>query len=227
MEFLELGQYPARFEIQKRRLLYLKYILDQPEESLLKKLYNLQKSYPSRGDWASTCQDDLRKLEITLEQKEIQEMTKNEFKNFIKEKIRKHALNYLKGKQSKKGGQIQYNNLEMAEYLLPTCELNIKEKQKMFEIRNDMTKIPDNYGNESLCLCGKKEDMKHIYNCEIWNETKNEKIPYNNIYNGNIKKQIRILKIFEQNLEKRNKKMKIANSHEILIGSAVNPITNG
>ena len=69
--------------------------------------------------------------------------------------------------------------------------------------------------------------MKHIYDCEIWNETKNEKIPYNNIYNGNIKKQIRILKIFEQNLEKRNEKMKIASSHEILIESAVNPIING
>ena len=97
----------------------------------------------------------------------------------------------------------------------------------MFEIRNDMTKIPDNYGNKSLCLCGQRENMEHIYNCEIWNKTENEKIQYNNIYNGNIKKQIRILKIFEQNLEKRNKRMKIANSHEILIGSTVDSIIMG
>ena len=225
--YLELGQHPARFEIQKRRLLYLKYILEQSEESLLKKLYNLQKRFPSRGDWASTCQDDLRKLEINLSEQEIQEMTKYKFKNLIKEKIKKLALNYLTEKQSKKGGQIEYRNLEMAEYLLPTCELNNKEKQKMFEIRNDMTKIPDNFGNKSLCLCGQRENMEHIYNCEIWNKTENEKIQYNNIYNGNIKKQIRILKIFEQNLEKRNKRMKIANSHEILIGSTVDSIIMG
>ena len=88
-------------------------------------------------------------------------------------------------------------------------------------------KIPDNYGNKSLCLCGQRETMEHIYNCEIWNETENEKIQYNNIYNGNIKKQIRIMKIFEQNLEKQNKRMKIASSHEILIESTVDPIVMG
>ena len=32
--YLEIGQVPARFEIKKMRLLYLKYILEQPEESL-------------------------------------------------------------------------------------------------------------------------------------------------------------------------------------------------
>ena len=50
--YLEYGQYPARFEIQKRRLLYLKYILEQPEDSLIKKIFNLQISEPTRGDWA-------------------------------------------------------------------------------------------------------------------------------------------------------------------------------
>ena len=34
--YLEVGQYPARYEIQKMRLLYLKYILEQDEESTLK-----------------------------------------------------------------------------------------------------------------------------------------------------------------------------------------------
>ena len=130
-------------------------------------------------------------------------------------------------KRSKKGGQITYKNLEMAEYLQPTCELSIKEKQKIFEIRNDMTNIPVNFGNKSVCLCGKKENMEHIYNCELWNETKNEKIPFKNIYNGNIKKQIKILKIFEYNLEQRNRRMKTDNSHVILIESTVNPISHG
>ena len=161
--YLEIGQYPARFEIVKMRLLYLKYILEQPEESLLKKLYNLQRSNPTRGDWASTCQEDKKRLELTLPQQEIKEMTKSKFSNIIKENIRKHALNYLIEKQSKKGGQITYKKLEIIEYLQPTCEISIKEKQKIFEIRNDMTNIPDNYGNKSVCLCGIKENTKHIY----------------------------------------------------------------
>ena len=115
----------------------------------------------------------------------------------------------------------------MAEYLQPTCKLDNQEKQKMFEVRNDMTKIPNNFGKQMLCLCGRKESMFHIYNCEIWSEREKKKLPYNNIYNANIKKQMRILKIFEQNIEKRNEKMKIASSHEILIGFAVNPIIYG
>ena len=106
------------------RLLYFKYILEQPQESLLKKLFNLQISNPTKGDWASTCHEDLRKLEIKLSHQEIKEMTKCRFTDLIKEKIRGKALNYLKEKQSKKGGKIRYENLEMAEYLRPTCELD-------------------------------------------------------------------------------------------------------
>ena len=36
--YLEVGQVPARFAIQKMRLLFLKYILQQSDESSLKKV---------------------------------------------------------------------------------------------------------------------------------------------------------------------------------------------
>ena len=78
-----------------------------------------------------------------------------------------------------------------------------------------------------ICAFVVREKLWNTFICEIWNETENEKIQDNNIYNGNIKKQIIILKIFEQNLEKRNKRMKIASFHEILIGSTVDPIVMG
>ena len=222
--YLEYGQYPARFDIQKMRLLYLKYILEQPEDSLIKKFYNLQLSKPTRGDWASACKEDLRALKITLSNQEIQKMTKYKFTSLIKERIVENALNYLKEKQSKKGGKIEYKNIEMAEYLQPTCELEIREKQKLFEIRNDMTNIPSNFGNEKQCLCGEKETMEHIYNCIYWNKTTTQKIPYNKIYNGTIEKQIEVYKTFEQNLEQRNERMKIVNTHVILDGSTVDPV---
>ena len=56
--YLCLGQYPARFEIQKMRLLYLKYILHEEETSLLYKFFNLQLDMPTKGDWVSTCLND-------------------------------------------------------------------------------------------------------------------------------------------------------------------------
>ena len=40
--YLELGQIPARFAIIKMRLLYLKYILEQPNDSSIKKMLKLQ-----------------------------------------------------------------------------------------------------------------------------------------------------------------------------------------
>ena len=224
--YLEYGQYPARFEIQKRRLLYLKYILEQPEDSLIKKIFNLQISEPTRGDWASTFQEDLTSLKITLSHKEIQKMTKYRFTSLIKERIKENALNYLKDKQKKKGSKIKYKNLEMAEYLQPNCEIDNREKEKLFEIRNEMTNIPSNHGEENECISGKIETMVHIYNCEYWNETKSEKLPYSNIYNGNIYKQIEVYKLFEHKLEKRNERMKIVNTHVILNGSTVNPVTS-
>ena len=205
------------------RLLYLKYILEQPEDSLLKKFFEIQLSNPTRGDWASTCQEDMKSLNFFLSHQEIKEMTKQKFTNLLKEKINKEALNYLKIKQSKKGKNIEYKNLEMADYLQPTCELDNKEKQKLFEIRNDMTNIPSNFGNQNVCPCGEVENMVHIYNCEFWSERKNEKVPYNNIYNGNIQKQIEVYKIFEQNLERRNESMKRENTHVILNESTVIP----
>ena len=52
--YLEMGVVPARFEIQKLRLLYLKYILNQEENSMIFKFFKLQLENPTKGDWVST-----------------------------------------------------------------------------------------------------------------------------------------------------------------------------
>ena len=45
--------------------------------------------------------------------------------------------------------------------------------------------------------------MKHIYECEILNENEKPNIPYEKIFNGNIKQQIEVYRKFKQNMEKR------------------------
>ena len=50
---------------------------------------------------------------------------------------------------------------------------------------------------------GKKEDMKHVYSCDMLSKEEIE-IQYENIYNGNIHNQRKVLKRFEDNLKKRN-----------------------
>ena len=45
--------------------------------------------------------------------------------------------------------------------------------------------------------------MEHIYYCEYWSKREND-IPYEKVYNGNLNEQIDILRIFEKKFEKRN-----------------------
>ena len=98
----------------------------------------------------------------------------------------------------------------MEEYLPPVNnELTIEQKQTMFSVRNRMINIPanfpkNNHNSDYKCLCGKHEDNQHIYNCELLG-THEQKIPYENIHTGNIEQKIKVFKIFEQNLEEREK----------------------
>ena len=150
------------------------------------------------------CMKDLSELEISESLEEIKNMTRSKYKNIIKSRIEKNALEYLLSKRGSKGHEIEYTSLEMSEYLLPfNTNLNIEEKRKMFEIRNRMTQIPTNFGKtEEKCICGENESLPHIYICESLNQMKT-KTCYEEIYNGNLKTQIQIYRRMENNLERR------------------------
>ena len=90
--YLESGHIPARFQIFKNRLLFLKYILEQDSNSLINKFLKLQLEYPIKGDWASSCLENLEYLEIKLEMEEIRKMKRNKFLSLIDNSIEKKAL---------------------------------------------------------------------------------------------------------------------------------------
>ena len=205
--YLEMGQYPARFEIQRMRCLYLKYILKEKDASLLKKVFNLQLKQKSRGDWASTVLDDLKELRFNESLDVIKQMSENMFKNILNRKIRENALKYLTGRQKSKGKSIKYTEIQMAEYLLPkNSNLTISQKQKLFSVRNRMIEISENFPNkhmEDKCPCGQPETIIHIYNCETLNTGERITIEYEQIYNGKLQDQIRIFEKLESNLNHR------------------------
>ena len=131
-------------------------------------------------------------------------MSKKEFKNLIKSRIITNASEYLKNTCGSKGTEIEYTIIEMSDYLSPfDTKQNIEEKRKMFEIRNRMTRIGNNYGKkEEKCICGAIETMAHIYLCKSLNQN-NQEISYDQIYNGNLNSQIEVFKRFQKNLEIR------------------------
>ena len=205
--YLEVGQIPARFEIQKMRLLFLKYILQQNDESILKKFLNLQFKQKTKGDWASTCLNDLKSLRITETLEEIKSMTKNKFKNILKDRIKENALKYLTEKQGKKGKDIVYKDIQMSEYLSPSNKrLTIEQKRRLFEVRNQMVDIPSNFPTKytyNKCDCGENENMEHLYQCETLG--KKPKLSYEKIYNGSIQEQISVFEIFIEKMNEREK----------------------
>ena len=204
--YLEVGQIPARFEIQKRRLLYLKYLLQQDEKSILFKFIILQIQQPSKGDFVTTCKSDLDFLTITESFDEIKLMTKKKFSKILKQRTRQNALKYLIEKQNKKGKEIQYSDMRMSEYLLPSNqELTINGKRKLFAVRNGMIDIPSNFPNTNvkpICICGQTENLIHIYNCKLLGKTKKEEF-FEKIFTGSIRQQLKVFNQLEENLEKR------------------------
>ena len=117
--YLDLGEYPARFEIMKLRLLFLKYILEQKEESTIFNFFTTQQKMCRKGDWAKMCENDLKKLDIKLSYSQIREMKIVKYKQILNEKIKNEAFKYFHKKMKSQGKEIKYNKLETAEYLLP------------------------------------------------------------------------------------------------------------
>ena len=139
--YQELGQIPARFEIYKIRLLYLKYILNQDPESMLFKFFEVQLQTSKKGDWVFMCNEDLKTLNIKETYEEIKDMTHYRFNKLLNEKIKSAAYEYLLTKQGSKGYEVKHTELKMSNYLSPTSrELSTDGKCKVFDMRNKMTK---------------------------------------------------------------------------------------
>jgi hypothetical protein len=107
---------------------------------------------------------------------------------------------------------MEYNRMDMAEYLLPTNnELSIESKRRLFAARNKMIDIPSNISSsktETKCICEEQESMKHLYkSCKMLNISENIS-PYEQIYSGKASEQIKVLQKLEQNLKMRDNLLK-------------------
>ena len=151
----------------KIRLLFLKYILNQKQESMIFRFYQLQSEKSVQGDWVTMCQENLKDLKIKESLEEITLMTQYQFQHLLRKRVEEAAFIHLTGKQGKKGGEIKYEKLEMSDYLSPLASnLSIGSKRTIFAIRNKMTKIPANFSSENVkheYVCGDNETIKHIW----------------------------------------------------------------
>ena len=106
---------------------------------------------------------------------------------------------------------------------VPPClneHLSTEDQRNVFDMRNNMTNIPLNFKSEkentTTCICGEKENMIHIYNCEKLN-TEKPREKYENIFGNNVKKIRYVLQRFNENLKEREKFLKEETFQEIQI----------
>jgi hypothetical protein len=203
--YLESGQTPARFQIKRMILNFYHYILQQNEDSLLYSMLSAQIKNPIKNDFAHEVNVILKDFEIKSTATEIKNMKSSYFRKIVKERCQHTAFKYLIEKKvnGKKGRNIEYTSLKMAEYLLPEANFSLKDQRELFSIRCRTNLMPANRGIVEYCKtnCGEIMNNCHIFQCT--NLNKNE-LEYNmdKILNGFNAEKRNHLKKWRENILK-------------------------
>ena len=189
-KYLELGIMPVRFEIMKRTIIFLQYILKQEKTTMIHKVFKATCDSPIKKDFVSVCQKYLKDLKIELSFSEIEKMGNWNFKNLVKEKTKLAAFEYLIKHQKKqtKIDHIEYFGLEMQEYLL-SGNKNTELSKVIFKARSNTldVKINKRWKYEDVMCIGcqvKEESGEELMNCESYGEIgeETENISYKMFY---------------------------------------------
>ena len=202
MLFLYMGLTPIRFIIQKRRLMFLHYILHENKTSLINKFLQTQIKNATKRDWGSLIMKDIEDLNINLQLEDIEKMSKGAFKKIVKEQIKTHAFIYLQNNKKSKSRDVIHEELNMQEYLAPNeSEESVHAKQFAFKCRSRMLNLKynmKNMGEDILCsACGEEEEtLLHILKCKAIKDTplKEEVLDTMKIYSEDPKEMFKTTK---------------------------------
>ena len=216
MLFLELGCIPFSEMIRQRRLGFLYYILHESPESLVYQFFQTQYKNRTSKDWVTTILKDLDevKLGVTIEQIKI--MKKSTYMRMLKTSIEKKALMELQNRKSNhsKVSHLHHFGIKMQKYLLPNnLKMTQEECQLIFKLRCRVTEVKTNmkgsYENFQCDLCNNEEEtQEHVLNCMKIVSMRNEKDVINKlekIYNGKVREQINVARVFKENMDIRKK----------------------
>ena len=161
--YLELGVLPLRFNLMKKRLMYLHCILQRDEDEITKQLVLIQKDNCWEGDFYAQVKIDMENIKVTFD--EVAESTKETFEKMISKKISELAFQFLiaKAKSHSKVNERIYTNCEGAcHYSDPRFTPDLTNLLFKFRTRTYLVKnnFRNNYVNTNiLCpLCELHDD---------------------------------------------------------------------
>ena len=213
--FLETGTINIRFILASRRILYLQHILKKPNNEVVKKVYLAQKNKSVPGDFYRLVQNDIKNLNISLNEEQMCNMSKSQLKRMVKIKCKETAFNYLKKLKDNhsKVKNIEYPYHSIQPYLT-SPQLDQNGRYLLFSLRSRMVRsIRNNLKNQYIDQnCQLKCDNVHIdsqenlLKCQILlNEVDIEDITYSDIFSNNVNTQANATRIFSLLLDTRQR----------------------
>ena len=92
MLYLELGCLPIKYIVSTRRLLFLHYIINEDEASLISQVFKAQMNQPLKDDWYLAVIRDIQDFKLDLDSDEIKQMSLYKFQNLVKKHSENHKL---------------------------------------------------------------------------------------------------------------------------------------
>ena len=119
--YLESGMIPARYQVHRQMINFLQYILLQPKDSLINRVFVAQKLNPTRRDWVGNVTKLLGDYRINMTLIEIENMKPSLFKSMVKKRVHEIAFESLiiKKNDGQKGLFIQYEKRKWQHICLP------------------------------------------------------------------------------------------------------------
>ena len=216
-KYLELGIYPVRFELIKRKILFLHYLLQQDKNSMIFQVLKATRENPANNDFVKTCQKYLDILDIQLTFEELGNMSKWSVKKLVNVKISDAAFKYLIDIQVKQSkiSHIKYDELSIQEYLLDgnrnteVAKFVYKARSKTLDIKTQKSwKFKD-----KLCIgCGVNcETGDEILSCtgleteQEKDENTTQSVFYDLFFVGKTSEMVEVAKVLMKRLKVRDK----------------------
>jgi hypothetical protein len=200
----EVGLRPLKYDVMRKRLMYLWKVLHVDKSELIFRIYRSQKNAPNAGDWVKLVENDKKVLDLDISDEEIEKISKNKFKKIVETKIDKYALQQLNALKSKhsKSQYLQSSSFKTAGYLIDE-RFSKSEAQLLFRLRSKTLNVKQNF--ENLCQTCRlfPETQSHLLQCpEIAPKLKLLNLQENDaeekfIY-GNIDQQLIIVNIYSK-----------------------------
>ena len=137
MLYLETSSLMIHHIMSCRRLIYLHEILSRPISEVLRRVYEASKSDIIKGDYIHLVRKDFDWIGVQFSEENIVKMPKEAYIKFIKQKVRKAALEELKNLQenSSKVKNIPYEELKKPQAYLTSSSFSNEECSILFNLR--------------------------------------------------------------------------------------------